>query len=83
MDAIRFKTKTSEGLPAAHYVMIDDINAEKTVRIVTRMFVISDEGRTKVLRKFFGKYYIQRESLFYLSTFIEIVDCVNQLIKTK
>lgn len=69
MEAAVFKTKTTGNLPAIHAVFLVTINDIECVHIITRMFVDNNDENAKVIRKYFGKYYIQREMIYKLSTF--------------
>lgn len=69
MKIVPFKTKTTSGDTAINIVMIRIINNIECVHVVTRLFVDENMPGEIVLRKFFGKYYIQREMIYKLSTF--------------
>ena len=79
MNEIIFKTKTTGGDTAVHVVYIERINNIECVHVITRLFVDSNTGNERVLRKFFNKYYIQREMLYQLSTLLAIVNAVKIL----
>ncbi len=82
MEAAVFKTKTTGNLPAIHAVFLVTINDIECVHIITRMFVDNNDENAKVIRKYFGKYYIQREAFYQVSTLEYIIKAVS-ILKNK
>lgn len=82
MEAAVFKTKTTGNFPAVHTVFLVTINDIECVRIITRMFADNNDDNDKVIRKYFGKYYIQREALYQVSTLEYIIKAVS-ILKNK
>lgn len=79
MNVVSFKTKTTGNLPAIHAVFLVTINDIECVHIITRMFVENNDENAKVIRKYFGKYYIQREMIYKISTLESILEAVSIL----